>query len=70
MKKNHLSIKHNEQGIVSIFVTIIIILLMSLIILAMVRNATREGRQSLDRQLSDQAFYNAESGINDWTKFI
>lgn len=68
--KKNLQLRDDQRGIVSIFITVIIILLMSLIILAMARNSTREGRQSLDRQLSDQAFYNAESGINDWTKYI
>jgi hypothetical protein len=58
--------KLNQSGMVSIIVTIVLIIVLSLIVIAMSRNSIREQRQSLDRQLSDQAFYNAESGINDW----
>lgn len=62
--------KLNERGLVSIIVTIVLIILMTLVVLAMSKNAVREQRQALDRQLSDQAFYNAESGINDWANFL
>lgn len=54
----------------SIVVTVILMLIMTLIVLAMSQNANREQRQALDRQLSDQAFYNAESGINDVAYFL
>lgn len=62
--------KLNESGLVSIIVTMVLIIVMTLVVLAMSRNATREQRQSLDRQLSDQAFYNAESGIGDWANYL
>ena len=65
-----LSLKKDEKGIVSIIVTVILILVMTLIVLGMARNSAREQRQALDRQLSDQAFYNAESGINDWADYL
>jgi hypothetical protein len=60
----------NEQGLVSIIITILIILMLSLIVLAMSSNANRERRQSLDAQLSSQAFYAAESGINDAREYL
>lgn len=60
----------DQSGMVSILVTMFLIIIMSLIVLAMSKNANREQRQSLDRQLSDQAFYNAMTGINDWDKYI
>lgn len=60
----------NESGMVSIIVTMVLIIVMSLMVMAMTKNANREQRQSLDRQLSDQAFYNAMTGINDWDKYI
>ena len=60
----------NESGLVSIIVTMILIIVMTLVVLGMSRNATREQRQALDRQLSDQAYYNAESGIGDWGRYL
>lgn len=60
----------NQQGVASILVAVVLMLVMSLIVLAMSQNAQREQRQSLDRQLSDQAFYNAESGINDAAAYL
>lgn len=46
-------------------IVILIMTLMSLIVLSMTKNANREQKQALDRQLNSQAFYAAESGIND-----
>lgn len=46
-------------------IVILIMMLLTLIVTSMTKNANREQRQALDRQLSSQAFYAAESGIND-----
>lgn len=46
-------------------IVILIMTLLSLIVVSMTRNANREQRDALDRQLNSQAFYAAESGIND-----
>lgn len=46
-------------------IVILIMTLLSLVVISMTKNANREQRQALDRQLSSQAFYAAESGIND-----
>jgi PilX N-terminal len=62
--------KLGESGMVSIIVTMVLIIVMTLVVLGMSRNSIREQRQALDRQLSDQAFYNAESGIGDWAKHL
>lgn len=62
--------KINDQGIVSIIFTMTMILIMTLVVLAMSHNSIKEQRQSLDRQLSDQAYYNAESGISDWANYL
>ena len=64
------SVSSNQKGMVSVIVTIILIILMTLVVLAMSQNANREQRQALDRQLSDQAFYNAESAVNDWADYL
>jgi hypothetical protein len=69
MTENHKLFK-NQTGLVSIIVTIIIMLIISLIVIGFAKLTRREQRQSLDRQLSTQAFYAAESGINDAVKVI
>lgn len=57
---------HNQQsGLVSIIVAIIFITIISLVTTSFALLSRREQRQALDRQLSTQAFYAAESGIND-----
>ena len=69
-QKYPLHLRGNESGAISMIVTILIMLLISLIVLAMSQNADTERRQSLDRQLSDQAYYNAESGVNDLIQYL
>jgi type II secretory pathway pseudopilin PulG len=70
MATTHKKLKNDEQGVVSLIVAIIIVLMLSLIVLAMSQNARNEQRQALDRQLSDQAFYNAETGVNDVVNYL
>jgi len=57
--------KLNQQGMVSIIVTLIMMMVISLIILGFSQVARHNQREVLDRQLGTQAFYAAESGIND-----
>ncbi|HSX00197.1 MAG TPA: pilus assembly PilX N-terminal domain-containing protein [Patescibacteria group bacterium] len=59
-----------EQGMVSIMVTMILMIVLSLIVIGFAQISRRNQRQQLDRQLSTQAFYAAESGINDAYKVI
>lgn len=67
---SHKKLKTNQAGLVSIVVAVMLMLIMSLIVLGMSQGTRREQRQTLDRQLSDQAFYNAESGINDAASYL
>jgi len=46
-------------------VTMILMIVLSLIVLGFAQISRRNQRETLDRQLSTQAFYAAESGIND-----
>lgn len=69
LKRNAMEIQ-NQGGMVSIIVTMIIMIVLSLIVLGFAQIARREQRQALDRQLSNQAFYAAESGINDARKAL
>ncbi|HUC89837.1 MAG TPA: PilX N-terminal domain-containing pilus assembly protein [Patescibacteria group bacterium] len=54
-----------QEGMVSILVTIILLIVISLIVLGFAQIARRNQRQAVDRQLSTQAFYAAETGVND-----
>jgi hypothetical protein len=51
-------------------VTMVMMLVISIIVLGFAQVSRREQRQSLDRQLSEQAFLAAESGINDARKVM
>lgn len=55
----------DQRGIVSIMVTLIMMIVITLIVLGFGQLARRNQRESLDRQLSVQAYYAAETGIND-----
>ena len=55
---------------VSFMVTLFIMILLTLIVLAFATISRREQRQALDDQLSTQAFYAAETGINDAKKAL
>lgn len=54
----------DQKGLVSIVVTLIVMSILTLIALGFAGLADREQRQATDEQLSSQAFYAAESGVN------
>ncbi len=60
----HSSVKKDQRGIVAIIVTMILMIVITLIVLAFAKLSRQEQRSALDRELSTQAFYAAESGIN------
>lgn len=60
----------NQKGFVSIVVTMIIMIVLSLIVIGFAKLVRRDQRQALDKQLNTQAFYAAETGVNDATKVI
>lgn len=64
------NIKNNQRGMVSITVTVILMLIITITVLSFAQIIRREQRQALDNQLSSQAFYAAESGINQARKYI
>lgn len=59
------NLKNNQSGLVSITVTMIFLSLITLITVSFAFLMRREQQQALDRQLSTQAFYAAESGVSD-----
>lgn len=63
-------IDNRQQGFVSIFSVLIIMVLLTLVAIGF-SNITRSAqKRTLDNQLNTQAFYAAESGINDAMKYI
>src|SRR4051794_27185754 len=54
-----------QAGLVSIIVTLIMMLVISLIVVGFAEITRRNGSEALERQLSTQAYYAAETGIND-----
>ena len=64
MRVIHMNRK-DERGLVSFMITIVMMVVISLIVVGFTQVANRNRRQALDRQLSTQAFYAAESGVND-----
>lgn len=60
----------NQSGLASIVIAILIVIILSSMVFGFSQIITREQRQSLDNQLSSQAFYAAESAVNDATKAI
>lgn len=62
--KSQRSLRQNEKGLAAVVITVFVMVMLSLVVLAFSQISRREQRQSLDRQLSTQAFYSAESGLN------
>lgn len=60
----------DQRGVLSVITVLLIILLLSVIVLSLTQISVREQRQALDRQLSTQAYYAAESGVNNAIKAI
>ena len=58
------TLQKDQRGLVSFMVTIIMMLVISLIVIGFTQVTNRNRREQLDRQLSTQAFYAAESGVN------
>lgn len=65
LKLFKIDVSRKQQGFVSILVAAMIMVILSLITIGFTRVMQNEQRQVLDRQLSRQAIYAAESGIND-----
>lgn len=61
---------NRESGMVAIMVTLILMIVISLIVLGFADISRRNQRQAIDRQLSTQAFYAAEAGVNDTAAVI
>lgn len=68
LKRPHSSA--SQQGIVSIMVVSILVILISLVTIGFARLMNRETREALDKQLGVQSYYAAESGVNDAISYL
>lgn len=59
------AVQSNQQGFVSIIVAMVLIAIITLVTLGFAYLARQNQRNAMNRQLSSQAFYAAESGVND-----
>lgn len=59
-----------QAGVVSLMVTMIMMIVISLLVLGFAELSRNEQRNTLDQQLSTQAYYAAESGVNDTRQAI
>lgn len=66
----HCKLRKNEQGFAAILVTIVLLVVVSLITTGFAIQMRKEQQASLNNQLSTQAYYAAESGVNDYAKII
>lgn len=55
----------DESGIAALIVTTILVIVIGLIVLGFAFNARQEQSRTLDNQLNAEAYYAAESGVND-----
>jgi Tfp pilus assembly protein PilX len=69
MQKNSKTQKH-EQGFISIFSVLIIMSILTLVLVGFSTITRRAQRQTLDNQLNTQAYYAAESGVNDAERYL
>jgi Tfp pilus assembly protein PilX len=60
----------SQDGVVSLLVTMVLMIVISLIALGFAQIARRNQGAQLDQQLSTQAFYAAESGVNDAAQIV
>ena len=61
----YIKLRSNQDGLVAIVVTLLFLSIITLIVVSFAFLMRREQQQVLDRQLSTQAFYAAESGVSD-----
>lgn len=62
--------ERDQSGVAAIFVVFTLMTVLALISIGFSQLMNREARQALDRQLSLEAFYAAESGVNDAVNYL
>ncbi len=70
MKTLRPTLRNDQSGFSAIVIALVLILVLSLTTVGFAQLMRREQRSALDKQLSRQAYYAAETGINDAAKAI
>jgi len=60
----------NEKGFAALVIAMTLVIILSLLTVGFAQIIRNESRQALNRQLSSQAYYAAESGVNDAVRAI
>jgi len=60
----------NEKGFAALVIAMTLVIILSLLTIGFAQIIRNESRQALNRQLSSQAYYAAESGVNDAIRAI
>jgi Tfp pilus assembly protein PilX len=63
-------LSHNQSGIVSLIIVSILATVLGLVAVGFSQITNRELKQASDRELNAQAFYAAESGVNDAIAYL
>lgn len=64
------TLHHSEEGMVSMLTTMIMMIVISLVVIGFSQLSSNEVTQALNRQLSTEAFYAADSGIDNANSII
>ncbi len=64
------NLRQSQDGFAALVIALVLILVLSLITVGFAELMRQEERSALDKHLSNQAYYAAETGINDATKAI
>lgn len=70
MSKRQAVLNEDERGFAAIVIALVLVIVLSLITVGFAQLMRREQRSALDKQLSSQAYYAAESGVNDAQKAV
>lgn len=70
MRGSNAKLTNNQQGFAAIVIAMVLILVLSLITVGFATLMRKETRSALDKQLSQQADYAAESGLNAAAKAV
>jgi hypothetical protein len=64
------NLQRDQAGFASIVIALILIIVLALLTVGFAELARREQQNALDKQLASQAYYAAESGVNDITQAV
>lgn len=64
------NLQRDQSGFASIVIALVLIIVLALLTVGFAELARREQQSALDKQLASQAYYAAESGVNDMSQAI